>query len=333
MKQKLSSTLFKAVLLSVLFCFPVAGSSAPVKKLLDRPIVLAHVSASCEDYFFAAEKLGLFEKNGLEVELLRANFNSIKEGIASGKVDVTDGLLQKWLKPIEQGLDIKFTLGVHQGCSSAVVKTDSPYKSVKDLKGKTIGVAGTIGDAAMNYMYRVIIAEGLDPVKDFEWVAFDAGALIAALETGKADVVVGGDANTYAKIKTGEFSYIARMATDEYFKDEVCCLLAFSPSFIKEHRDIALVITKIMHEAALYNGAHKEEMVRYAHEKGYINGTLEDNIEIVKPFTYNPGVKIALHAFEKSFRDYQASGIIDKDVELKTVLDRAFVIFDDPDIQ
>jgi NitT/TauT family transport system substrate-binding protein len=331
----------RAVWLSAVFIFVLFGfsASAPAesgeaaKKLLDRPIRLAHVSNVCEDHFFAAEKLGLFEKNGLEVELIRSNFASIKEGIASGKIDVTDGLLQKWLKPIEQGLDIKFTLGLHQGCTSTVVKANSPYKSIKDLKGKTIGVAGTIGDATQNYLYRLIIKEGLDPVKDFEWIAFDAGALIAALDTGKADAVAGGDASTYPKVKTGEYRVITNLSTDPYFQDEVCCLLAFSPKFINEHRDLALLITKIMYEAAVYTDTHREEITRYAHGKGYINGTLEDNLEIVKLYTYKPGVEIGVRSFERSFNDFQKTGIIDKDVKLKTVLDRGFIIFDDPSSQ
>jgi NitT/TauT family transport system substrate-binding protein len=327
-------SIFILVLLSLAAMLSAnSASAATVKKILDRPLVLAHYATICEGEFFAAEMLGLFEKNGLDVELIRTSFDRAKEGIVSGKIDVSDGVLQKWLKPIEQGLDIKFTIGLQQGCVSSVVKADSPYRTVKDLKGKTIGVAGAIGDAAMNYMYRVIIKEGLDPVKDFNWIAFDAGSLIAALETGKADAVVGGDANTFAKIKSGEYRYISRLGTDEYFQDETCCLLAFSPKFIEEHRDVALIVTRIMYEASKYMNEHKEEVTRYAFERGYINGTLEDNIAVVQHYNYAPGVKIGIDSFKKSFIDYQNTGIIDKGVSLKTVLDRAFVIFDAPDIQ
>jgi NitT/TauT family transport system substrate-binding protein len=308
-----------------------AAAAGAVKKILDRPLKLGHYSAACESYFFAAEMLGLYEENGLDVEFIRVDNNIAKEGIVSGKLDVTDGVLQSWLKPIEQGLDVKFTLGLHQGCMSSVVLADSPYKSIADLKGKTIGVSAPIGSGAMNYLYRTILHAGLDPVKDYEWVAFDIGALPTALDSHKVEAIVGGDATLYGKVKTGQHRFLTVMATDEYLEEELCCLLAFSPVFIKEHPDVAKVITKIMYEAAEYTNSHKEEVVRYEHSMGYINGTLEDNLAVIAPYRFEPSVAIGLRSFEDSFRDYQATGIIDKGVDLKKVVDRAFIIYDDID--
>ncbi|MDR1021537.1 MAG: ABC transporter substrate-binding protein [Synergistaceae bacterium] len=310
-----------------------AASEQPEKKLLDRPLIIGHKASACESYFFAAEKLGLFAKNGLDVEFLRVDTATAREGIVSGKIDITDGVLQQWLKPIEMGMDIKFTLGLHQGCMSTVVKADSPYKDIKDLKGKTIGVSAPLGGGPQNYLYRYILHEGLDPAKDYNWVAIDSGSLMLALDTDKVDAVIGGDTSTYPRIKTGNYRYITLMATDEYLKDETCCLLAFSPVFIKEHKDIARIVTKILYEASKWVNTHKEEAVQYEFEKGYINGTLEDNLSVITPYDFNPGVKIGVESFKRSFVDYQAVGIIDKNVKLETVLDRAFVIFDDPEIQ
>jgi NitT/TauT family transport system substrate-binding protein len=309
----------------------VAAQSTGAKKLLNRPLKLGHYSSACESYFFAAEMLGLYEKNGLEVEFIRVDNNIAKEGIVSGKLDVTDGVLQSWLKPIEQGLDVKFTLGLHQGCMSSTVLTDSPYKSITDLKGKTIGVSAPIGSGAMNYLYRTILHAGLDPVKDYEWVAYDMAALPNALDTGKVDAIVGPDSILYGKVKNGEHRFLTVMATDKYLDDELCCLLAFSPVFIKEHPEVAKVITRILYEAAEYTDAHKEEVVRYEHAKGYINGTLEDNLAVVAPYRFKPSVAVGLRSFENSFRDYQATGIIEKGVDLKKVVDRAFIIYDDID--
>jgi NitT/TauT family transport system substrate-binding protein len=333
MKRKSKLTLFTTVLLFALFSCVAVALAAPVKKLLDRPLRVPHVSSACSAYFYAGEMLGAFEKNGLEIELIFSNFETIKEGLTSGKFDFTDGLLMKWLKPIEQGLDVQFTLGLHQGCVSSVVKADSPYKNLKDLKGKTIGVGRAIGDSPMNYFYRLALKEGLDPVKDFNYLAFDTGSLIAALDTGKADAVVGNDGNTYAKIKTGEFRYISRLATDKYFEGESCCLLVFSPKFVKAHPDVALKVTKILHELTSYVDKHREEVIRYAHAKGYINGTLEDNLAIVQLYKYEPGVQIGLKSFKNAFDDYQKSGIIDKDVDVNKVLERSFIVYEDPEIQ
>ena len=42
----------------------------------------------------------------------------------------------KLLQPIENGLPIKFTTGLHTGCTKLLVPGDSDIKSIADLKGK-----------------------------------------------------------------------------------------------------------------------------------------------------------------------------------------------------
>jgi NitT/TauT family transport system substrate-binding protein len=330
MKPKKMSSFLVFTVIALVSCITQA-SAAPVKKILNRPLQLGHYASSCESYFYAAEMLGLYEKNGLDVEFFLVDNTIAREGIVSGKLDVTDGVLQQWLKPIEQGLDVQFTLGLHQGCTSSAVLANSPYKNVADLKGKTIGVNQPIGGSAMNYMYRTILHAGLDPVKDYSWMAFDRGALNIALESGKVEAIVGGDTVSLSKVRSGEYRFLTLMATDEYLKDELCCLLVFNTTFIKEHPEVARTVTRILYEASQYTNSHKEEVVRYAHGKGYINGTLEDNLEVIKPYRFEPSVAVGLESFKKSFIDYQKTGIIDKDVDLQKVVDRAFVIYDDID--
>jgi NitT/TauT family transport system substrate-binding protein len=329
---RLFALIVSVALLTVLRgCAP--AHAAPVKKLLDRPVKLGHYSASCESYFFAAEMLGLYEKYGIDIEFVRVDDSIGRESIASGKIDVTDGVLQSWLKPIEQGFNVKFTLGLHQGCMSSVVRADSPYKTLADLKGKKIGVVGAIGGGAHNYLFRTILHSGLklDPRKDFEWLSFDIGAALLALDSDQVQAVTGGDARLYPGVESGKYRFLSSMATDEYNSDELCCLLAFNPTFIKEHPDVGHALTKLLYEAAEYTNAHKEEVVRYEHGKGYINGTLEANIAVIAPFRFEPSVAVGLESFKRSFRDYQELGIIEKDVDLQKIIDSTFVIYDDID--
>ena len=305
-----------------------ASEAAAPAKLLDRPLQLGYYQGNCELHWYAAEKLGLFQKYGLDVEWTVVNDANAATSLAAGKIDATDGILQGWVKPIEQGLDIRFTLGMQQGCMSTVTLADAPYTKLEDLKGKTIGVLGTIGGGPHNYLTRTILnTTKLDPAKDFEYVAFaDPAALISALETDKVQAITSVDALNYAGVTAGKFKWLTVMATDEYLKPETCCLLAFNPKFIEEHKDAAAAFTKAVYEASLYAQDHKEELIQYAFDKGYIiNGTPEDNLAIADLYEWAPGYDIAVSSFSNSFKDYQTAGLIDKNVNLQKVLDRTFV--------
>ncbi|MEI6100710.1 MAG: ABC transporter substrate-binding protein [Eubacteriales bacterium] len=306
----------------------VAAASGSTKKLLDRPINIGYYQGNCEAHFYAAEKLGLFEKYGLDIDYTIVDDSNAATSLAAGKIDVTDGILQGWIKPIEQGLDVRFTLGMQQGCMGTVALASSSYKTLADLKGKTIGVLGVIGGGPYNYLIRTILHETtLDPNKDFEYIAYgDPAALNNALESGKVDAVVSADPLNYAGVSAGKYRQITLMATDDYLKDETCCLLAFNPKFISEHKEAATAFTKAIYEGAQYVENNKEEIIKYAFDKKYIvNGTLEDNVAITKPYEFKPSYDIAVKSFSNSFADYQKAGLIDKTVDLQKVLDRAFV--------
>lgn len=114
-----------------------AESTAPVEL---KKIRVGYFGNTCEAGVYAAYEKGFFKEEGLDVELIKGDANTLKDGLATNKIDVTDGLLNQWLKPIEQGLNVKFTAGIHTGCIQVLVPTDSAIASFKELKGKTIGV-------------------------------------------------------------------------------------------------------------------------------------------------------------------------------------------------
>ena len=57
-----------------------------------------------------------------------------------GGFDITHHLIMYFLKPIEQGLDVKFTGGIHRGYLRVQAATKGNIQTVQDLRGKRIGV-------------------------------------------------------------------------------------------------------------------------------------------------------------------------------------------------
>ena len=94
------------------------------------------------------------------------------------------------LKPIENGTDIKITGGIHTGCLRLQVAAKSDIKSVKDLKGKRIGVPTHLGSPPFLFTSRVLSANGIDPrieSKQVQWFTFPPDAIGKALADGRID--------------------------------------------------------------------------------------------------------------------------------------------------
>ena len=71
--------------------------------------------------------------------LVKCDWANYKDVLALGGFDVTHHLIMYFLKPIEQGLDVKFTGGIHRGCLRVQTSTNSDIHTVEDLRGKRIG--------------------------------------------------------------------------------------------------------------------------------------------------------------------------------------------------
>ncbi len=78
----------------------------------DRPansnkIRVGYIGLTCEAPIFSAVEKGFFKEEGLEVELVKCDWKNYKDVLALGGYDITHHLIMYFLKPMEQGLDVK----------------------------------------------------------------------------------------------------------------------------------------------------------------------------------------------------------------------------------
>jgi len=85
---------------------------------------------------FSAVENGFFKEEGLDVTLIKSDWKTYKDSLALGGYDITQHLVMYFLKPIEQGLDVKFLGGIHTGCLRVQAAAKSEIHSVADLRGK-----------------------------------------------------------------------------------------------------------------------------------------------------------------------------------------------------
>src|SRR5262245_14772605 len=103
---------------------------------------VGYIGLTCEAPIFTAVEKGFFKEEGLDVSLVKCDWKNYKDVLALGGYDMTHHLVMYFLKPIEQGLDVKFTGGIHRGCLRVQAGVNSSIRTVKDLGGKRHGGAG-----------------------------------------------------------------------------------------------------------------------------------------------------------------------------------------------
>lgn len=242
-------------------------------------------NAACLSPVAAAKHLGIFEKHGLDVELLHfaGTTDQLLEAISTGKADASVGMALRWLKPLEQGFDVKLTSGTHGGCLRLLGDKAAGVNGIADLKGKVVAVSD-IGSPAKNFFSVLLAKRGIDPNKDVEWRVFPADLLATALEKGEAQALAHQDPDTWRFLKGGKLTEVATNLSSEY-ADRVCCLVGVRGTLIRDDRPTAAALTRALVEAQDVT-AHQPELTAEVFQRYVANVSREDVVAMLKSHTH-----------------------------------------------
>ena len=225
-----------------------ADSGGPLKKIT----FAWNAGAPCLLAITVAKDKGFFVKHGLDVDLINysGSTDQLLETLATGKADAAVGMALRWLKPLEQGFDVKIVSSLHGGCMRVIAPTASGINGLKDLKGKTIAVSD-MNSPAKNFFSILLKKEGLDPNTDVDFRQFPGPLLRVAVEKGEAHAVADGDPNTFTWQKDGRFREIASNLDGEY-ANRTCCIIGVRGSLIREDKPTAAAIARALLDASDY---------------------------------------------------------------------------------
>lgn len=136
--------------------------------------------------FAIATKMGWFADAGISVQLvpLPGSSDCVKL-VATGDIAYALPSVEPLIPIRAQGVKIKVFYTAYQGnIYGLVVPADSPIKSIKDLRGKKIGVA-SMASGGVFVARALLTANGIDPEKDAQIVVAGESAQAAALVRNK----------------------------------------------------------------------------------------------------------------------------------------------------
>ncbi len=195
--------------------------------------------------------LGFFEEEGLDVEISGApGSTAATKLVGAGKADVSFVGYGPMVIAIDKGMPvISPWIVTRRNIFYIVVPEEGPIKTVKDLKGKRIGVYSYGSDGVP--MAKAMAQEaGLDPEKDIELVPIGLGAqAVNAIKTGK---VVGGSywdtGIALMEVQGITFRYLSTPGVDGTYSSGY----VMNTNWLKNNRDAAVRWLRAIAKAAVF---------------------------------------------------------------------------------
>lgn len=264
--------------------------AAATSESLGRPprrLTLAwNASSICTAAAPVAKERGFFARHNLDVDFINygGSTEQLLEAIATGKADAGIGMALRWLKPLEQGFDVRITAGVHGGCIRLLGSKSAKIETLESLRGKAVGISDQ-ASPAKNFVSIALMKNGIDPTKDVEWRQYPVEVLPLAVDKGEVEAIADNDPRTYVWLKEGNFNEVLTNLSGE-FSDRTCCLLAVRGSLVREERAVAAALTRSIVEAGDLIGHNPTDAAAvYASYGG--RGPLDDLAAMLRSHTHH----------------------------------------------
>ena len=239
------------------------GSGAPqASAQTPETVRVAAFPLDATGNLYYAYDLGLFQKAGLDVQFVTVTSGAVVgQAVASGTIDIGTTNVVSIALAHQSGLP--FVIIAPSGASSAaspleaiVVAKNSPYKTAKDLEGKTAvttvlqGILQTEADAWMDKHHA-------DP-RSVKWIEARAPAQAAVIESGRVDFGAITEPFVTAAVNGGNSRVLG------YIGPEVSRLLVeggyfCTADYAKLHPDTVKKFRAALMEAGRWANAHPDD--------------------------------------------------------------------------
>lgn len=252
-------------------------------------IKVGYIGLTCEAPLFVAKEQGFFKEFGIEPEMVKCEWSQFKDVLGLGGFHLAHQPVMMFLKPIEQGMDVKMTAGVHLGCLRVQAPVNGNIHKIEDLRGKRIGVPG-MGTPPFIFANRVLGDNKIDAKTEVEWKVFPSAELGLALDKGEVDAIANAEPIGTLLLAEKKVKTIADQAVDPPYAGEFCCAVLMNGKYVAANAGASAAATKAVLKAAKWVEANPRAAARMSILKGYIASSPELNTQVLGQLRYVPSI-------------------------------------------
>jgi NitT/TauT family transport system substrate-binding protein len=296
------------------------GSSSGSSEEL-MPLNIADIKIAAQTDAYAAEKLGFFEKHGLDVEFTyAASGQDILTAVESGQQDV--GLAIPGLALMANataGFDyvglLQDQVAHEEGPDTGglIVSADSDIEDLKDLEGRSVAVVATGANQVYVSVVKVLTDAGVDVSKvNFQQIPFpQMGAVLAQ---GQVDAVANVDPFTTGLLSSGDGRLLSWYYVDALPGMPLGTYWA-TQEWADSHSAEVAAFQAAMHEAVDYLNANPDEARDLIAEFTGLDRALLDEMPLIKWDT-----NVSTDIWEQLGEMYQEQGLISDSLTAEDLL-------------
>ncbi len=303
----------------------LSGCHGPTGSTASGPakIKICYLGLTCEPPIFVAYENGFFQEEGVDVELVKTDWNTMRDGLADGRFHASYSFIMYLMKPTEMGLDLKLTGGIHTGCLRIQAATKTDIKTVADLKGKRVGVTH-MGSPPFLFASRVLADKGIDPKKEVEWVTMPGDAMAKALDQGRIEALASAEPIGTMLLAGNKVRTVCDQAADAPYDDEYCCIVVVNGKFAREDPTTAAKVTRALLKGAKWVGVNPAAAAKLAVEKNYVAATREINTQAIAMLKFEPGVAKARRDVRTAALEMKKAGFLKNDTDPEELARKAW---------
>jgi NitT/TauT family transport system substrate-binding protein len=281
---------------------------------------------------FIAQEKGYFKDAGLEVELVKVEdpkdrFVALAGKQLDGLVSTLDTMTQYW----NTEAPFKAILGLDESSGGDGIVTNDKIASVKDLKGKQVGV--NVGSVSQFFLEYVLQQNGMSS-SDMTLVKMKQGDVPAALAANRIDAGVTWEPHLSKSVKAGSKLLISSKETPGLIVD----ILILREDVIKDNPLIAQGLVNAWYLAIDYWKENEDDANAImakglggfyesaADIKADLAGATLFDIERNEKFFRDTGEGTATATLKFAIDFYTKIGIITTEIKAEDMIDSSFVV-------
>jgi len=310
---------------------PTTVSAAKPSSPADT-VKVVHVPGLFFAPLYVAMDRGFFKEQNIEISLDKAASGSeVMAFLAQGQIDVgAVGLSAATFNTFAKGFDFKVIAS-----AGIAPQTNGPskfevrkalvdgglVKTLADLKGKKVAVAGGTGSAGAYLAVKALQTAGLTG-KDVQFVNLANPDMVQALANGAVDAALIGTPFSTQAIQQGAGAILV----DDFAPGYSTTTFMYSGKLIKQRSDVAnrfafalLKGYRAIQGANYLTDANVQTYVKYT-------GSTEQVIRATPPFIYDPNMAIKTESITDQEKVYRESGWTDysQAVDISKLFDPSF---------